>query len=72
MSGMSPRKGTAISSPLKSASALRCASRVTTHSAPQVEMLSSVTPAPRLCKLAATLLGMASTSALPPMAIMRS
>jgi len=35
-------------------------------------MLSSVTPAPRLNRLAATLLGMASTSALPPMAIMRS
>lgn len=72
MSGMSARKGMAISLPRKSASVFRFGSRETIHSTPQVEMLSSLSDWPRLYRLAATLLGIATKSALPPSASTRS
>src|SRR5690554_2287009 len=65
MSGMSARKGMAISWPLKSAKVCMLGSREIIHNTPHCETLSNARGAPRLYKLAATLVGIAIKSTLP-------
>ncbi|MCY1365535.1 hypothetical protein D9M69_523840 [compost metagenome] len=66
ISGISARKGMATSWPLKSASVFIFGSRDTIHSEPQLDTLSRVMSAPRLYRLAATLVGAAMKSACLP------